>query len=106
MTRSCLDFVNSIGYEYFKNGVCNHFDQMMAFYRLCGSCEFQSITGINNDQMVEFDIYFANNQDAATLHYILSSAGDRTINVFGSWFAYESEQIDETTLKVKIYPSA
>lgn len=106
MSKSCLDFVNSIGYNYFKDSVCDHFDQMMAFYRLCGTCDFESISSVTNDQMVDFNIYFANNQDATTLHYILSSASDRTIQVFGTSFGYDSEQIDETTLRVKIFPSA
>ena len=106
MSKSCLDFVNSIGYSYFKDSVCDHFDQMMAFYRLCGTCEYESISIITTDQAVDFNIYFANNQDATTLLYILNNSSDKSIQVFDTRFAYDSEQIDETTLKVKIYPSA
>jgi hypothetical protein len=56
--------------------------------------------------LVDFNIIFANVKDASTLHYILNSSSNRTVKVFDRWFAFDTEEIDETTLRVKIYPCA
>ena len=102
MITSCLDFVNSIGYDNFKSSVANYFDHMMAFYRLCGACDFSSVSSSINDNSVVFLILFANSKDSYTLEYILRNSTNKSIEVFGKQFIYNTRVIDDNTLEVTI----
>lgn len=106
MMKSCLDFVNSIGYEDFKTIISDYFDHLMAFYKLCGTCDFQSISSITNNQLVEFHIIFANEKDAYTLQYALNTGIEKRVRVYNTWFQYTSQQINDRTLMVTISPCA
>ena len=99
---TCLDFIDSIGYDQFKSYIEYYFDQIMALYKLCGACDITSICSEVHEDEISFRLLFANTADVVTMRYVLSTNG--SINIYGSLFNTSCEDIDENTLRVTISP--
>lgn len=97
-----LDFINSIGYETFKNNVVAFFDQIMIMYRICGACNFTGLQcTICNDDTAEFEILFANDKDLVKMSGLIDVLYSR-VNIYGRLFQVCSSKKTDLCLVVNI----
>lgn len=103
--KTFLDFVNSIGYEEFKANIEQHFDQLMALYRLCGTCNISTNSVNTNNTEIEFEILFANTTDIDSMENLIN-VSHNSIRIYDTDFSVDSDKIADNVLKITIRPYA